>query len=168
MRGFETAGDMLRSLGVVFLFVAMLLVLTPRRHYDAVKEIDYTAQLRAARATAPYAVLAPSGLPPRWRATSARVEREGDAVVWHLGFVTPQDEYAAVGQSDGDPAEFLERQSNGGRAEGPVDVDGVRWQRFYRQAKNARTLARADDGVMITVGGTADYTELAELAGALR
>jgi Protein of unknown function (DUF4245) len=168
IHGFETLGDMLRSLAVVFLFIAFLLVLTPRRHYDAVKEIDYTAQLRAARAQAPYAVLAPEGLPDRWRPTSARLEREGDAVTWHLGFVTPADEYAAVGQSDGDRAEFLDRQSNGGQAQGSVEIGGVRWDRYFRQAKNARTLARSAGGVLITVGGTAGYPELEQLAGALR
>ena len=168
IRGFETLGDMVRSLAVVFLFVAFLLVLTPRRHFDAVKEIDYTAELRAARTSAPYDVLAPVGLPDRWRATSARLEREDDAVTWHLGFVTPQDEYAALAQSDGDPLDFLDRQTNSGTLLGSVEVDGVQWQRYYRQAKNARALVRTSGEALVVVAGTAQFAELQELAAALR
>src|SRR4051794_12019348 len=99
-RGQEVAADMVRSLGVVLLFVlvAGAWFIFGRSRPDPVRAIDYQPELRAARAAAPYHVLAPVGLPPSWRATSARhaVGDGGSTLAFHLGLVTPRGRYADV------------------------------------------------------------------------
>lgn len=167
-RGFETAGDMIRSLAVIGLVLAALLLLAPRRHYDAVKVVDYGAELAGARRDAPYSLLAPVGLSERWRATSVRYEKHDGATTWHLGFVTPADDYAGVEQSDGDARGFVYNQSNRGLADGVADIGGRRWQRYYRESRDLRTLARTADGATVVVTGDASYDELGRLAAALR
>ncbi|RTK97628.1 MAG: DUF4245 family protein, partial [Lysobacterales bacterium] len=64
-----------------------------------------------AREQAEYPIYAPTGLSSEWRATSARFEADGDATVWFLGYVTPENQYIAVAQTDGDSGDFIEEQT---------------------------------------------------------
>jgi Protein of unknown function (DUF4245) len=124
--------------------------------------------LSAARSDAPYPILAPVGLSERWRATSVRYEPDETATTWHLGFVTPQDAYAGVEQSDGRPSNFIQEMTNAGGLEGTREIDGFTWQRWLRESKGQRSLVLTQDNVTTIVTGTASWDELHELASALR
>lgn len=168
-----TVTSMALSLLVVCGFVLTIVGLTPRPDADPVRVIDPNDGLSQARATAPYAVYGPVGLPARWRATSARTERTGTgaaaaSISWHLGFVTPEDRYAAVEQSNSDPAAFLAAIGENGKADGSVNLAGTDWKRLYREAKDQRTLWRTDGGSVVAVTGNASWAELEQLAAALR
>lgn len=157
------------SLLVVFGFVATIVGLTPRPDADPVTVVDVGGALAQARATAPYAVAAPTGLPARWRATSARTSPSGaDGVSWHVGFVTPEDRYAAVEQSNADATSFLAAIGESGRDDGTVTVAGTEWKRLYAKAKDQRTLWRTDGSTVLAVTGDASWAELQQLAAALR
>jgi len=107
-RGFETTGDMVRSLLLVLVLVFVVVALTVQPHPDSVvHRFDYSGALAQAQDQARYDVLAPIALPDSWVPTSARTTRAGTAVSWHVGFVTPADDYAALEQSDGRPAAFI-------------------------------------------------------------
>ena len=67
--------------------------------------------LQAARAQAEYPVLAPTGLSEQWRPTSARFDATDGSSTWFLGYVTPEGQYVAVTQTDGDPADFISEQT---------------------------------------------------------
>jgi hypothetical protein len=165
----KTARDMVISLGVVLLIIGAFMLLSPRRHYDAVKQIDYSQPLRDARKVAPYRLAAPEGLPPRWRATSVRYDGDvnGDAQ-WHLGFVSPQDEYVGLEQTDGPARDFIFNLSNRGLEDGTTVVRGEVWDRYLRESRDVRSLARTENGVTTLITGTASYQEMAEFAAALR
>ena len=166
-RGFGSVSDMVRSMAVVLAFVLVILWLTPRPRTDPVRVIDYTGPLQQARQTAPYDVYAPYALDPAWRATSARTERSAEgALMWHLGFVTPGGQYAAVEQSDGPVETAVRRFSGGAPSVGSTDVAGATWER--REDAKGRTLWRRVDGAMVAVTGTAAWPELEQLAGSLR
>jgi Protein of unknown function (DUF4245) len=165
----KTPRDMVLSLGVILLLIGVFMALTPRRHYDAVREIDYSSALRDARAVAPFHVRAPEGLPPRWRATSVRYDGDVDgSAQWHLGYVSPQDQYVGLEETDGPARAFIYSLSNRGLADGATLVNGVVWDRYLRNSRDVRTLARSDGGVTTVVTGTASYEELGEFAAALR
>jgi hypothetical protein len=167
--GFETATDMIRSLAVVGAFVAVLVLVTLRSHPNPITVINYSDQLSVARAKATYSVLAPVGLPAGWRATSARSETVGRAVHWHLGFVTPADQYAALEQTDGDSGPFIADQTAKGAPVGEVTVQGRPWQEFRSDSVKAPTaLVRVDGQVTTVVAGTAKLAELETLTAALR
>ena len=122
---------MVRSLALVLVVVAVVFLLAVRDEpAQRVTPVDYTAPLDATRAQATYDVLAPVGLGSGWKATSARGSSEGDAVTWHLGLVTPADDYAAVEQSDGARRSFLDQFTSGSERAGSVTVDGLTWQRL--------------------------------------
>jgi Protein of unknown function (DUF4245) len=164
----KTLRDMVASLGVVLLIVGFLVLFVPRPNTDAVRVIDYSSQLTQARSDAPYPVLAPVGLSVGWRATSVRYEPEETSATWHLGFVTPQDAYAGVEQSNGPRRQFVQEMTNDGKLEGTTEIDGVIWERRLRESKLQRSLVLADGDVTTIVTGTANWAELRDLAAALR
>ena len=149
-------------------FVLVIVWLTPRPDEDPVRPVDYSSSLVQARSAADYPVYAPEGLPPGWRATSARVSGGGSGVRWHVGLVTPQDRYAAVEQSAGPSEPFVREVSRDGRDEGAAQLEGVPWQRRYSAPTDQRTLWRSEGPSTVAVTGNAGWAELEQLARSLR
>ena len=120
--------------------------------------------------TAPYQTYAPRALPGGWRAISSRITgtRTDGPVAWHLGYLTVRDEYAALEESDENPATFVPRMTNRDKPVGVQQVAGAAWVRYYRSDKKQSSLVRRLPGVTLVVTGTASYDELAALAAALR
>ena len=167
-----TVGDMVRSMSVVLVFVALLVLVVQRRHGDAVKVVDYSSAVAKARSIAAYQVLAPAGLPADWRATSVRLGRpEGrdqPPLSLHVGFVTPDGQYAAVEESDQpDRTGFVRDVVGKGAADGSVDVAGQAWELHGTEAGDHRSLVRRTGTAVYVVTGSASVAELSTLAGAL-
>ena len=168
-RGFETTGDMVRSLLVVLVLVFVVVALNVQRHPDSeVRRFDYSGVFSQARDQAPYDVLAPIGLPDAWVPTSARTTRAGAAVTWHVGFVTPDDDYAALEQSDGNPAVFVRQFADGGDRAGSVVIGTATWRRVEGGDPEPRALVIERDAVTTVVAGNAGWAELRELAASLQ
>ena len=168
-RGFETTGDMVRSLLVVLVLVFVVVALNVQRHPDSeVRRFDYSGVFSQARDQASYDVLAPIGLPDAWVPTSARTTRAGAAVTWHVGFVTPADDYAALEQSDGNPAAFVRQFVDGGDRAGSVVIGTVTWRRVEGGDPEPRALVLERDTVTTVVAGNAGWAELRELAASLQ
>jgi len=160
--------DILRAVGVVVLITVAVVLIAPRRHYEAVRVIDYSGDLAAARTHAPYHVLAPVGLTEGWRATSVRYATKDGATMWHLGFISPGGEYVGIEQSDGSAQLWIRQQTHGGRPEATVPVNGEQWTMRYHADKKLRSLAITEDGVTTVVAGIASLPTLTELASALQ
>lgn len=166
-RGFATAGDMVRSLSVVGIFVLALVLLTFRQHDDPTKAIDYSDTLRGARSAASYAVLAPDPMPSGWRATSARTEPSGPGVHWHLGMLTDDEQYAAIEQSDGGDPRFVRQTTEKGLVQGEIEIAGRRWQQLRSDEKRQNSLVSTSGGVDTVITGTASVAQLKTLVTAL-
>jgi len=161
----KTIADMARSMVVVLVVVGAILLVTWRPQPEAIRSVDATEALTAARATAGYPVLFPEDLPQGWVVTSARwdlpLEAEPDPA-WHLGFVTPEEAYAQLGQSATTNPAYLAGQTDTGQPTGD-EVDG--WQRWESSgADPTRSLVRVAEGVTIVVSGTASWEALVDLA----
>lgn len=166
MRGKQTVRDMVLSMVAIGVVVSGIYLFVPHSEGDPVKTVGYTVELGQARRDAPYAVAAPVGLGKDWRATSVTYDAsDSEAVEWHLGFVDPQDEYAAVEQSNGKADTFIEAKSHGAVRSGSRTVDGATWLKYKGSKYDA--LVREQSGVTTVVTGTASYDRLAELAAAL-
>jgi hypothetical protein len=165
-------GGFTMAMGACLLLVAAIYLITPRSHQEVLPTVDYQSQLWAMRSDAPYTVYAPENLPPTWRPTSSRLHGLGEGkgpVAWHLGFVTPSDEYAALEQSNEKASEYVPRMTNNKKPIGTQQVDGVTWTKYHRKDKKANSLARTlPNGVSLVVTGTASYEELAVLAASLK
>ena len=172
-RGRETAFDMVRSLGLVFLFVAVLLAITWRAKPDPIHVVDYNGATASARLQIDWPVLSPTGLPDAWRATSARIDRGADgAIEWYVGMVTPSDQFASIAQSDvkGGAAlrKYVADRTEGAVESGTSTVAGTPWRRFVSGDEKTRSLVRSDNGVTIVVTGTTGWDELTTFVGSLR
>jgi hypothetical protein len=152
----------------------ILLIVLPGRHHGTTPTVHYGADLAELRRTAPFAAYAPESLSPAWRPISTRLSGtggRGEPVSWHLGFLTPSGQYAALEESDEraeGPGGFVIRMVSEGRPDGVEPVNGHEWQRYHREDKNQRSLVRRLPGLTLVVTGNADYGELATLAAALR
>jgi Protein of unknown function (DUF4245) len=168
-RGFETTGDMVRSLLVVLVLVFVVVALNVQPHPDSeVHRFDYSGVFSQARDQASYDVLAPIALPDAWVSTSARTTSAGAAVTWHVGFVTPHDDYAALEQGDGNPAAFVRQFADGGAPAGSVVIGSATWRRVEGGDPEPRALVLERDHVTTVVAGNAGWAELQELAASLQ
>jgi hypothetical protein len=163
---------MVRSLGLVLLVVAALVLFTLRDEPDdPVTVVDASvveSTMEQARAAAPYAVAIPIGLDDDWRATSIRYEpgtEDGD--VWHIGYVTPADDYAAVEQTDDEVLDVLDGQLPEPAEDGSTEIGDRTWIRYVDQDAGRRALVVLSGGSELAVAGTAGWAELEELAGSL-
>src|SRR4051794_36672128 len=80
-------GSIAFALGVVLGIALLVVVLSPRPHYNAVKPIDQSTlaqTIASAQRVAPYRVVVPTGLPSSWQPTSARVDGPDANHVVHL------------------------------------------------------------------------------------
>ena len=166
----QTVADMARSLVVVLVVVGAILLVTWRPQPDAVRTIDPTSELIAARATAGFAVLYPADLGSDWRPTSARwdlPESASPEPAWHVGFVTPGEAYVQLGQSVTTNPEYLVDQT--GRGQPQPGNDGP-WQRYESGGSGTdvtRSLVQVVNGVTIVVSGTLQWAELLLFADSL-
>ncbi|MET9295168.1 DUF4245 domain-containing protein [Streptomyces sp. NPDC003077] len=173
MRGKQTVRDMVLSLAVIGVLVAGIYVFIPHDDSEsaedkAVQTADYRVALLTARRTAPYAIAEPKGLGKGWRATSVwyKASNDGKGGAWHLGFLDPEREYAALEQSDAPAEKFIKDVTLGAeKVEGTQAVGAAKWDRYKGETYNA--LVREEPGVTTVVTGTAPYGRLAEMAASL-
>ncbi len=169
-RGKQTVRDMVLSIAVVGVVVACVYVFIPRPGRDPVHPVSYRVELQQARRAAPYPVAGPAGLSGKWRATSVWYHgADTRSAHWHLGFIDPDEQYAAVDQSNAAPAAFISSVTHASHRTGSQDVAGSVWERYGggRYRALVRTTPGTHGGTTV-VFGTAPYTQLAQLAGALR
>jgi hypothetical protein len=158
---------MVLSMAAIGVVAGVIWIFIPHdENHDPVKAVGYRVELDQARRDAPYGVAAPEGLDKDWRATSVTYEAtDPKAVRWHLGFVDPANEYAAVEQSNEAAAKFVAEKSHEAERVGTRTVEGATWQRYEGPKYDA--LVREEGGVTTMVTGTAPMARLAELAAAL-
>jgi hypothetical protein len=166
-RGTEVVSDMLRSLAVVGVVIVPLWLLIPHHSKQKVTVIDYSAALSQARRLSPQPLLAPAGLPAGWRVTSVSTAGGGGKpVVFHLGYVTPQTQYASLEEST-DPAFVRTLEGKAPVPLASVDVHGVAW-RQVRGSDGRLALVSPQQPLVVVVKGTGTLAELTTLASSLR
>jgi hypothetical protein len=165
----QSVGDMVRSVVLLALVVGAVVALGSlwdRDQARPVDAVDYQGQLGAARDLADYRVLAPEGLGAGWVPTSVDLQSSGGTVRWHLGFLTPQQDYVGLEQADIEPDELVQRYAGGLRRAGAVQVGGESWQLYRGSVDTA--LVRRQGEVATVVVGTAGSDVLRTFAAALR
>jgi hypothetical protein len=164
----QTVRDMLLSMLVVTGAVIVLVLPWNRSNPDPVRVVDPAPVVAAARTALDWPVLAPVGLAPTWRATSARLEvaSDGQSVV-HLGYLSPSTMYVGLEQSATKELAFVREQTQGGKATGTADISGRTWDRLESPDGKQRSLVRVDDGVTYVVTGAAEWPEIEQFTRAL-
>jgi len=171
-----TAGDLLRSLALILVPIAVITVLFTRLPDDhPVKVVDWQPVLSTARQQAPYRVLAPANLPEGWRATAVNWVKVGDPYLgkpsvrnlWQLGMLSPDDVYLSVVQGDLQPDDLVREQTRMGVPDGTSTVGDATWQRRVSPDDRTRSLVRTDSTATTIVVGDTSYTGLEAFAATL-
>jgi hypothetical protein len=171
-----TVRDMLFSLAVIAVPIAVVLAIEPSKPGDPVHVIDaasFQSTLAAARQAEPFTVLAPTGLPSSWRLTSAYYQPPGaTAGDWHVGYLTPSGGYASLEQVTEPLAAFLTDQHSDASPNTAVQIAGATpdiWQRYTgTKPSGLRTIMyHTDSKSTVIVAGSASLAELEQLAKAL-
>jgi hypothetical protein len=164
----QTARNMLLSMALTCVGAFFLYLFIPHdESTDHLRPVSYDVESATAARVAPYELLVPEGLPEEWRANSVRYEPQGQhGATWRLGFVDPEEEYAALAQADGDSEGFVASITRQAEDTGSVRrIDGREWARYEGPEYDALVLR--EPGVTTVVLGTASQDGLTELASAL-
>ncbi|MGH8823127.1 MAG: DUF4245 domain-containing protein [Jiangellaceae bacterium] len=169
-RGSETVGDAIRSmvalLGVIAAVVVAFTVMRPEPTSPG--PVDYGAALELVRAEYAYPVLAPDRVPDGWRATSVEHSSHPTGDRWRLGFLTAEDGFVGLEQSDGEIESYLADRLAEFGEDGTSRIAGVTWQRRIGPGDRPdRALVNVDDGYVTIVLGTEPYDVLEDFAASL-
>jgi hypothetical protein len=134
---------------------------------DPTPTVDYSAELADARQQAPFEVLAPEPPPKSWRATSVDFEVDGPIRTWQLGFLTPDEDFVGLTQSNASSDDVVEGATRADQPGAPVTVGGEQWQTLT-SSEDETALVFAGDDVTVVVTGTVDEAALVAFAESLR
>lgn len=140
-----------------------------------VEPVNQDTVLTQAAEEAPFQVMAPAGLPSdRWVPNRASWVGKGEPDLngepmsggqLDLGYVSPEDIYFGVRQTDVDQGLTIRDLSREGRPQGTEDIDGETWERW--RSPDGRTgvlVTTTDDGSTLAVAADADFTQLSQFA----
>ena len=169
----KTFTDMGRSLGLMAVVIAALLLLGPARTLvfpgsAKVTPVDYSHRVSAFRDVAG-SVLAPTGLPKGWRANSASFDSSGARAHLHIGFATPGSLYAGLDESNGSPGQLIGRVlgPRGAKVTGSAAIGGTTWD-LRRSQRGEEALTLSQGALTVVITGSASDSQLRVLAGSLR
>ena len=167
----STARDMILSLGCAFGLIAIIAVFTFRPGDTTPVSVEWQPTLQAARDTGPFDPAAPPNLPAGWRSNNVRwvpLVSDPNIATWHVGFITPDDQYVAVDQSNANDRDFIKRSTAAGKIDGTQDGGAKEWTRYFSEDTGHRSLVTKLGDVTTVVTGTFQYDALATFAESLR
>ena len=169
----KSFGDMARSLGLMAILVAAVLLIGGRYLIAPGKAarmapVDYSSEVQEFPRAAGVPVLAPHDVPASWRANAARLtEPAPGAVQLHIGWAVPGSRYAGLDEATGDSAALLTGVlgSDSG-VRGTTQIGTQTWQ-VRRAANGEEAFTRTVGRLTVVVTGNATDAELRQLAGSL-
>lgn len=115
-RGFETALDMLRSMGLLAVFIAFVLVVTWRPWTSSsITPVNLSAEASAAQKAVAFEVLNPT-LPSGWKVNGAYVQTVANDLthhVWMINMIAADDSYVSIQQTDTEGVDGFVRSITG-------------------------------------------------------
>jgi hypothetical protein len=166
-RGFESAADMVRSLGIVLIVVVGVWFFARPPHSDekALRVVDPSNDVQAFSAATAGGVV-PRPMPAGWRVTVSRYDAA--AGLLRVGWVTPAGHYAEYAATAHPTDRFLADITGEAPKADAVDIGGISWTQYRKD--EAISLVRLYGGTTVVLGtlrDTATLDELRVLAGRL-
>jgi Protein of unknown function (DUF4245) len=169
----KTFTDMARSLGLMAVVIAALLLIGPARTLvfpgSAKRQpVDFTHQVTAFKRVAG-TVLSPTGLPGGWRANAATFDSARGTAHLHIGFATPGERFAGLDESNGPAAQLVSTVlgPRGAQVAGTTTIAGETWE-VRRSQRGEAALTLTTGPLTLVVTGSATDSRLRLLAGSLR
>ena len=174
-RGVKTVADMFRSLAVVIVGIGVLfgsIAFVAYRYHGKPKLEDVSSgaagTFEIARAQASFAVLAPPVEPAGWTLTSLRWDQGAAGIpqVLHAGWVTPDERFLDLEESDADVAPLLADYVHAPVPAPAATVGGRTWT-VTTSSDGSQTWVSHDGGRWIGLTGGATPAELRVIAQGL-
>jgi hypothetical protein len=164
-RGNPAMGDIVRSMAAIGLIILALYgfgKLFTQEPDSPTPAIDYATIVSQARPAADFALLAPSGLPKGWKATSA----DFAPTSWHLGVLTDEEDYIGLEQVRISIDRAVDEFANGSKSAGTADVAGETWT-VRKGPQDRITFVRREGGLTTLVVGTASRSVIEDYISSL-
>ncbi|MGN6473882.1 MAG: DUF4245 family protein, partial [Mycobacteriales bacterium] len=146
-RASATVLDMVRSLGLMAVIVAVTLIFVPNLLHpsksDRVQPYDYSDVVAGFHQVTGLTALTPTGVLSGWYANSARLTHRGTTATLYIGWVSPTKKYAALYESN----------------QASIAID--------TSAAKDRSVRRTIGKLTIVITGSASTAELNQLAASL-
>ncbi|HWC35861.1 MAG TPA: DUF4245 domain-containing protein [Mycobacteriales bacterium] len=167
-----TAVDMVRSLGLLLVIIAVTLVFVPGLLHPSksqrVRPVAFADDVQGFRQVTGLAAVTPRGLGSGWYANSAALTYRRTVAHLRIGWVTPTKDYAALHEGNGPAATFVRTVlgSRGLTSIATVNVGGDRWTESKSDAGEL-SLSRTAGRITIVITGSASLAQQRQLAAAV-
>lgn len=172
-RAQQTTRNLVASLAACLLLVLGIVLFVPRGAAPtALPSVNVTKAAAAGQGSESAPLLAPA-VPASWRPNAAEMRSTGRVQVWYVGYVLPDNTFAAFSQGFDADASWLDSVLEQAKPTGATELAGHRWvvydQRSLGSAAGnvAYALATTIGHSTIAVYGTAPTASLERLATAL-
>jgi Protein of unknown function (DUF4245) len=171
-RAAATLLDMVRSLGVLVIVVAVTLIFVPELLHPNKSErfqaADYSDYVAGFQQVTGLSALVPTGLAKPWYANAGSLKYSGKTAHLHIGWVTPNKEYAALEESNGPASSFVTAVigAPGLKVTGTQLINGSVWSRSV-SAQGEGSLTRTTNGITVVITGSASLAQQEQLAASL-
>ena len=173
-RGGQTFTDMARSLGLMVVVVAALLLLGPGRTLlfpgdDRRPPVDYAHVAAGFTTVTRTPAVLPVALPNGWRPNAATLTRPSIGARLHVGWTTPGEKFAGLDESTAPGERFVVSVlgRHGATTVGTIRIGSRTWE-VRRSQRGETALTRAFGDVTVVVTGDAPDLQLGDLAASLR
>jgi hypothetical protein len=164
--------DMVRSLGLILVILAMTLIFVPGLLHPSksqqVQAVDYSDVVIGFKQVTGQLADVPANLPTTWKATSRSLTHKGSYAHLHIGFVAPDNNYAAVEEATGTPTKLIQQilGTKGLVQATTTTINGTTWSE-RTSSRGEASLVRASRGVTVIITGSASRANQATLAASL-
>jgi hypothetical protein len=172
-RGRESLADMVRSLGLVAVIIAVTLIFVPALIHpsksDEIAPIDYSDYVSGFHQLSGKVALRPMSLPKGWAANAGSLNGDKSTAHLHIGWATPGAKYAGLEEGVVSSAAFVRSVlgQRGVTVTGSVPINGVTWQ-TRTSTRGEYSLSHTTDGITVVITGSATDAQLQLLAASLR
>jgi hypothetical protein len=166
-RGRESAGDMIRSLGLVLgiVAVAFFLAQPPKSDAKRIRVVDPAGDTRAFAQSVPGGAV-PRPMPAGWKATVSVYDP--DSQLLRIGWVTPADHYVEYAAQPRPTSAFVGDITGHAPAVGTVQIGDGSWTQYRQDGVISLVRQYGDTTVVLgTLRDTGTLDELRVLAGRL-
>lgn len=169
----DTALDMVRSIGLILVILAVTLIFVPGLLHPSksqrVQPVDYSDVVIGFKQVTGQLADVPANLPATWKATSRSLAHDKTFAHLHIGFVAPDNNYAGLEEATGDPATFIKTTlgSKGLAPTGTTTINGQTWTERTSQ-RGETSISRTSNLITVVITGSTSLTNQKELAAALK
>jgi hypothetical protein len=171
----QTVLDMVRSLGLIAVIVAITLIFVPNLVHPGksskLASANYSDDTVGFRQVTHHDALAPVGLPKGWYANGATFANSGTKTAHlHIGWVTPNKKYAGLDESNATAPAFIVTVLGkaGAHVTGQVAIAGASWAERTSGRGERSLTTTTPDGITIVITGSASAVQQQQLAAALQ